>query len=125
VNKIIEKYFQSIELALVTHSHVTDYNVINMKIVNDTGKIRIRCQLVHHEILEFFNYIKVIDNLLIIDKYSFHWQDEVGIVKKRWDNAPHHLHLPNARHHLHIGSEIVQAMIETPDIFKVLQWITE
>jgi len=39
VNKIIEKYFQSIELALVTHSHVTDYNVINMKIVNDTGKI--------------------------------------------------------------------------------------
>jgi len=35
------------------------------------------------------------------------------------------LHLPNAPHHLHIGSEIVQAMIETPDIFKVLQWITE
>ncbi len=125
MNKIIEQYFQAIELALVTDSHIMNYTVISMKIVNDTGKIRIRCELAHHEILEFFNYVKVINHSLVVDKYSFHWQDEVGIVKRRWDNAPHHLHLSNAPHHLHIGSEIVQAVVEIPNIFKVLQWIAE
>ena len=37
--------------------------------------------------------------------YSYHWQDESGLLRIRWDNAPHHQELENYPHHLHLKGE--------------------
>ncbi|MEA3359588.1 MAG: DUF6516 family protein [Thermodesulfobacteriota bacterium] len=34
---------------------------------------------------------------------SFHWQDRVDNLIKRWDNAPHFPDLKGFPHHVHIG----------------------
>lgn len=41
----------------------------------------------------------------MVSKYSFHWQNAAGSLHKRWDNAPHHQHVPTQPHHVHDGSE--------------------
>lgn len=125
MNQIIEHYFQSIELGLITDSHLIDYKIVKRVIANDAGQLRIRCDLINHDILEFFNYVTASGNTIILDKYSFHWQNEAGELKQRWDNAPHHLQLANAPHHLHIGLEIVQAVANPPNIFQILQLIQD
>ncbi|MDQ1350920.1 MAG: hypothetical protein QG657_1222 [Acidobacteriota bacterium] len=33
--------------------------------------------------------------------YSFHWQDNQGILISRWDNAPHHSGIGTYPHHIH------------------------
>ncbi len=45
--------------------------------------------------LEFFEYVIETSGEIQLSKYRFHWQDAQGNLKKRWDNAPHHLELPN------------------------------
>ena len=48
---------------------------------------------------------------LEVEKYSFHWQDAVGNLLKRWDNAAHHPEVVTNPHHIHDGAEEnVQAM---------------
>ena len=38
-------------------------------------------------------------------KYRHHWQNKSGMLKKRWDNAPHHPQLDSFPDHVHDGSE--------------------
>lgn len=38
--------------------------------------------------------------------YRFHWQDANGKLIRRWDNAPHHPHLPGFPCHLHLGEDM-------------------
>jgi len=39
-------------------------------------------------------------------KYSYHWQTPTGELLLRWDNAPHHLHIPTYPDHKHEGERI-------------------
>lgn len=38
--------------------------------------------------------------------YAFHWQDKQNRLRVRWDNAPHHEHIPTYPHHKHVGDEV-------------------
>ncbi|MEA2053564.1 MAG: DUF6516 family protein [Candidatus Thermoplasmatota archaeon] len=71
----------------------------------------------HYEILDFkqgknFYFIKI--KAIFVDKselhirefiseeeylYSYHWQDNNGIMRIRWDNSLHHKHLKSFPHH--------------------------
>lgn len=37
-------------------------------------------------------------------KYSYHWEDDRGQLRCRWDNAPHWPDIPTHPHHKHIKS---------------------
>jgi hypothetical protein len=56
-------------------------------------------------------------------KYSFHWQDAEGNLKRRWDNAPHYPNLPNAPHHIHAADGFVTEASQIPTIFQVIETI--
>jgi hypothetical protein len=47
----------------------------------------------------------VVRERIEVEKYSFHWQDAVGNLLKRWDNATHHPEVVTNPHHIHDGSE--------------------
>ena len=58
--------------------------------------IKIRATLIDGSelhIREFYSSDKVL--------YSYHWQDENGSLRMRWDNAPHHSHLSTYPYHKH------------------------
>ena len=56
-------------------------------------------------LLEMFERFQVVGGGVQVTKYSFHWQDANGQLRKRWDNAAHHLEVLTSPHHLHDGAE--------------------
>ncbi|RMD91642.1 MAG: hypothetical protein D6813_07315, partial [Calditrichaeota bacterium] len=76
-------------------------------------------------IVELFEYVTESDGKIYLKKYSFHWQDANGKLKRRWDNAPHHPELPNAPHHVHNEDGSVNEVKEIPDIFYIIETIEQ
>jgi len=72
---------------------------------------------------EFFIYVVEEKRHLVLEKYSFHWQDKEGCLLIRMDNAPHFPGMPNAPHHVHKGMEVVEALLETPELLLFLDEI--
>jgi len=61
--------------------------------------------LQNSDILELSEYVQNTDFGIEIKSYTYHWQDAEGNLKKRWDNARHHLRVATFPHHLHDGDE--------------------
>jgi Family of unknown function (DUF6516) len=38
-------------------------------------------------------------------KYAYHWQDQTGRLRIRWDNAAHWPEIETHPHHKHVGNE--------------------
>jgi hypothetical protein len=53
-------------------------------------------------------------------KYRYHLQDSDGVLVSRWDNVPHHRHIPTFPHHRHDAQNVVHPS-EPMDIEKTLQ----
>ena len=83
-------------LELLQDDLIKSFEVLDFKGGDRFYFIKIRAALVDGSelhIREFFSS----DNVL----YSYHWQDEKGSLRIRWDNAPHHSHLSTYPHHKH------------------------
>lgn len=58
-------------------------------------------------------------------EYVYHYQAQDGSLIFRYDNVPHHLHLPNYPHHKHIraGAEERVEAAQPPQLTDVLREI--
>jgi len=53
--------------------------------------------------------------------YSYHWQRN-GELIRRWDNAPHHMNLPNFPHHIHEEDDILPGFdVNLTDILSFIE----
>ena len=58
--------------------------------------------------------------------YSFHWQDSLGELILRWDNAPHYKWLKTFPHHLHRESNVEESTdITLSDVLKHIEILLE
>ena len=83
-------------LELLQDDLIKGYEILDFKSGGRFYYLKIRAALVDGSelhIREFFSS----DAFL----YSYHWQDEKGSLKIRWDNSPHHSHLRTYPHHRH------------------------
>ncbi len=101
MNAALLNYFDAFEVRLLQSSAVVRYQILRKEVSPSDGKIRVKAALHEGGELEFFEYVVVIRDKIQIMKYSYHWQNADGALKRRWDNAPHYPHLPNAPHHIH------------------------
>ena len=99
---------------------VASYQLIRRDISVVDGKIRIKSVLANDDTFEFFIYMVESNRQLVLEKYSFHCQDKEGCLLIRMDNAPHFPDMPNAPHHVHKGKEVVEALLETPELLSFL-----
>ena len=60
---------------------------------------------------------------LVLKKNSFRWQDKEGYLLIRMDNSPHSPDMPNAPHHVHKEEDVVESLLETPEILSFLDEI--
>jgi hypothetical protein len=125
MNALIRQYFETIEERLIQSSMVISYQVRSQEITPVDGKLRLKVSLNCGDSIELFEYVKVSHQVLQVLKYSFHWQDQQGQLKQRWDNAPHFPHLPNAPHHVHLANGAVESLMEVPNILGVLEYLEE
>jgi hypothetical protein len=123
MNAVIEQYFDGIEARLLQSPAIVAYQIIRREVALADGKLRLKATLSDGGAVELFEYVSEAEGYIQRLKYSFHWQDARGKLKRRWDNAPHYLHLPSAPHHLHLEDNVVQAVNQTPDIIFVIEEI--
>ena len=123
MNLFIQQHFDTIEVRLIESPVITSYRILRREIGPSDGKIRIKALLGNEGALELFEYVAESDANVQLLKYSFHWQSADGVLKRRWDNAPHYPELLNAPHHVHCESEVVQEIIDIPDVFSIIEEI--
>ena len=123
MNQIILDHFNAVEAWLLQSPAVVVYKIISKQIAPTDGKLRVKVNFDDGSMAELFEYMTVTETCLNLSKYSFHWQDQHGILKCRWDNAPHHPELPNAPHHKHNADQSVESVFKILDIFDVLEQI--
>jgi Family of unknown function (DUF6516) len=120
MNALIEEHFDAIELNLLQSPAVTSYQLIRREIAPTDGKLRLKAELCNGGIWELFEYVTAESDQIVVDKYSYHWQDAQRKLMRRWDNAPHFPHLPHAPDHVHQVDGSVAGVVVVPSAFAVL-----
>jgi Family of unknown function (DUF6516) len=69
------------------------------------GFMRYRLTLINDDLVELTERVEVQAGEIVVTKYRHHWQNQEGVLIKRWDNAPHYPQVVSFPHHLHDGSE--------------------
>ncbi len=85
----------------ITHKFqpiIRDVRVLKYEWEEDQMRIHIQIRLKDDSHLVVRDY-KFSDNSR---KYSYHWMDENGDLRIRWDNVPHWKNIPTFPHHKHI-----------------------
>ncbi|MDI6792635.1 MAG: DUF6516 family protein [bacterium] len=120
MNPIISQYFDTAEARLIQSPVIVSYQILRREIGVADGKLRIKMVLSDGGNAELFEYVAESGSCIRLLKYSFHWQDAHGKLKRQWDNAPHYPNLPNAPHHVHSEDDSIQEVMRVPDVFFVI-----
>lgn len=120
MNPIIRQHFDTVEARLISSPVIVSYQILRREIAASDGKLRVKVALSDGGSAELFEYVAESDGRIRLLKYSFHWQDVQGKLRRRWDNAPHYPNLPDAPHHVHGEDDSVHGVIEVPDVLFVI-----
>lgn len=104
MNSALE-YLAHIRALIVSHLKIVHWTVVREETLGKSGLFRYRLSLDDGSTLEMFERFMVVGGRVEVTKYSFHWQDANGRLRKQWDNAPHHPEVSTFLHHPHDGSE--------------------
>ena len=96
---------------------VKSYTVLDFKAWNTGYYIKIEIILRNGTFLYAREYSDVEER-----NYSFHWQDDQGVLLIRWDDAPHHKNLNTYPHHRHRGNVIEASTdISLEDVLRYIE----
>ncbi len=123
MNSTLQHYFDTIEARLLQSDAIIGCQIMRKAVSPMDGKIRVKASLREGGTLECFEYVIVREDKIQLSKYSYHWQNADGTLKRRWDNAPHYINLPNAPHHIHEASGLVHENMEIPNFFAIIDEI--
>jgi len=103
--KSASDYLAHIKALITLNRQVLHWMVVREEAQGDVGLFRYKLILRDGDLLELFERFQIAEERLQVAKYSFHWQDADGQLRKRWDNAAHHPEAPTNPHHVHDGTE--------------------
>ncbi len=98
-------YLSVTKALIVAHPQVMQFTVVREEAQGNLGLLRYRLTLRDGSFLELFERFQVQEEHVQVTKYSLHWQDAGGQLRKRWDNVAHYPELATFPHHLHDGAE--------------------
>lgn len=112
-------YLTRIKALIIANPKVVRWSVIREEAQGKIGLFRYRLTLCDGSLLEMFEFFRVEEQVQVI-KYSFHWQNPDGRLRKRWDNAAHHPEVPTSPPHVHYDEETNVAPCEPVTAEEVL-----
>ena len=98
---------------------VQGFEILEWVDEEDLQVIKVKAELRDGSVL-FINEV----NLKSENKYSYHWQDEKGGLKIRWDNAPHWKELKTYPFHQHVEKKIPPIPsfeVTLKDVLKIIE----
>lgn len=120
----IAEYHQDIKARLIADPLVLRFDIRRERRTLNDGYLRASLTLANGDRLEFTEYVYQTQEHIEVVTYSFQWMDAHNNLIRRWDNAPHHPHLPNAPHHVHDGEKDSVLPSVSMNITKVLNIIS-
>jgi Family of unknown function (DUF6516) len=103
------------------NSIVSDIEVIRYEVEENQKRLHIKLLLIDDSLLIIKDY-KFSDNTR---KYSYHWMEQNGELRLRWDNVPHWKKISTFPNHKHVGKENkIMASTDT-DSQSILLYIKE
>ena len=121
-SRMIETYLEEIILIFNESPYVESFKVIKKKMTSTDGYIRLRANLINKDLLEISLYCQKRGTSVEVIDYRYHWQDEGGVLKRRWDTCPHHRKIETFPFHVHLNDETVKPS-EKSGIHEVLEII--
>lgn len=115
---MVENHFEDIIQDLSVSPAVSSFEALKIEVGEEDGYIRIKCKLSNNDIFEFAEYVTIRKRKIHVETYSYHWQSANGILKKRWDNVPHHKDIDTFPHHLHSADNVISS--EPQSLKKIL-----
>ncbi len=116
---MIESYFQELILTLSEDPSIDKFSVVNKKITSSEGYLRLKANFTNNDLLEISLYCQKKGSSVEVIDYRYHWQDEKGVLKRRWDNCKHHKKIKTFPFHVHIDNKIVKSSHKI-NIYEVL-----
>ena len=90
---------------------------------NVRGSIKGRIRFYDDSLLQFNEAVFLRGKQIIKRHYTYHYQNLADELIFRYDNVPHHAHIPTYPHHKHVGTTIESA--QPPDLSDVLHEIEQ
>lgn len=87
------------------------------------GTIKGSVRFYDGSLLQFREVVVLHNRRLQKRDYAYHYQNSANELIFRYDNAPHHPHIPTYPHHKHVGSKLESAL--PPDLNEVLHEIEQ
>lgn len=103
--KDTEEYLAYVKALIIKNTEVRRWDIVREEAYGKIGLFRYRLVLIDGSLLEVFERFEVSENRVQVTKYSFHWQEPDGKLRKRWDNAAHYPDIQTHPFHLHDGEE--------------------
>jgi hypothetical protein len=118
-------YLNEIKACLMTAQIVTAFAVVEEWCLPDRGYLRVRITLSTGDFLESAEYVVERGDTCGPERYRHQWMDSTKtMLRRRWDNVPHHPEVENFPHHVHLPDGRVQAGVRL-SICEVLQVIAD
>lgn len=99
------EYLGYLRALILRTPEVKHWHVVREEAQGSAGLLRYRLELNNGDEVEVFERFEIVAGRPKVTKYSFHWQNAAGQLRKRWDSAAHHPEVPTHPHHLHEGEE--------------------
>ena len=103
-------------LELLKNKLVEGYEIIDFKQGEDFYYLKLKAVLIDRSELHIREYVSDKEYL-----YSYHWQDENGSLRIRWDNSPHHKHIKTFPHHKHTPKIEESEEVSLEDVLGVIE----
>lgn len=95
---------------------VKKYDILDFKTGETFYFLRIKADIIDSSVLHIREYVSSEDCL-----YSYHWQNEDGSLRVRWDNSPHHKSLQTFPHHKHIPELAESEEMSIEDVIEAIK----
>jgi len=103
-------------LELLEHKLIKSYEILDFKQGKDFYFLKIKAVLIDNSELHVREYASEKEYL-----YSYHWQDEKGSLRIRWDNSPHHKRIKTFPHHKHTPKIEESKEMGLEDVLRVIE----
>lgn len=119
--KNIVEYFREVQRTIENLSEVEGYD--EQVLSESRGDLRIRLRFRDYSLLEISEAIHILGNTLSWLSYRYHYQDSIGDLIFRYDNAPHHPEIDTYPEHKHLFDAVISST--RPKIELVLKEVKE
>ena len=120
---MIQKYLNRLYDTIISRGYVEIERLDFDELPARQGIIEGRLIFPDGSLLDFDETVLIRHGLIVKLRYAYHYQNTLGALVFRYDNAPHYQNISTYPHHKHVGSTVEAAQV--PDLSEIISEIEQ